>query len=371
MTFVFLPAYLKKRGIPDPVIGTVFGAYSISTLLLMLPLGILSDRISPKRILLCGGLIICLHMLGLQQATRIWHFIVLGICGGMGWTIFQIVLLALFLKVIDEQNRGIKIAAYSTGLFLGIAVGPLVAGMLWGEVDYLRLLTFAACGSLILIICVTGLEDSPPIAFKLEEYRNDIKQPHVFLFLLICFVYATHLGVEHTAFTLLMKQDLGFSDKAVGLVFFTVGVWMALISPLAGRRFDVRQNPSHLLIFGLMASGVFQVATALVGNLYSMMLVRILHTMGDTPVYLSIGILTSIFFPQRRMGGNSAAVYTVRTLGIFTGNITAGLAIPWIGYRGVFVGSGLFVVAACLCLYPAIRHYLAHPTRYEVVDAKQ
>lgn len=171
MILAFLPVYLKDEGLADPTIGIVFGAYSISALLLMVPLGVLSDRFRPKRILIFGGFITLLHIQGLKAAASPWQFILPAVCGGMGWATFQIVLLALYLKVIGEENRGRNIAFYTAGQFLGFGVGPLPAGMLWGAMDYARLLTLSEIGAVFLILALLALQDSSPIRFHWGDYR--------------------------------------------------------------------------------------------------------------------------------------------------------------------------------------------------------
>ncbi|SHF31430.1 Predicted arabinose efflux permease, MFS family [Desulfacinum infernum DSM 9756] len=358
MTLSFLPVHLQEVGISDSMIGTIMGSYSISALLLMLPLGVLSDRVSPRKVLMAGAVLLLFHLLGLRVARTTAAFLVMACLGGIAWAIFQIVLQALFLKVIKPSHRGLKIAIFQMGTFLGFGMGPLLAGTVWGEMDYVRMLRFAVVGAVALLVIVLLLEDSEPIHFGIKDYREDLKQPRALLFLLIWVIYASHLGVEHTAFTLLMKKGLGFTNAQIGWCFLAIGVWMALVSPGLGHRFDVRQSVIRLLALGLMISSVFQVLTGFAGGLSQMILVRIFHTLGDVPVMLAMSIMTAAFFPAGRLGGHSAVVYAVRTVGVFAGNYGAGLLMPHVGYRGVFAVSGMVVLVATLALLPSIRRTL-------------
>ena len=65
---------------------------------------------------------------------------------------------------------------------------------------------------------------------------------------------------------------------------------------------------------------------------------------------LSIGVMTAAFFPEARMGGNSAVVVATRTCGIFTGNLGSGFINGVFGYSYSFAISGsialLFVIVA-------------------------
>ncbi|SMC23075.1 Predicted arabinose efflux permease, MFS family [Desulfacinum hydrothermale DSM 13146] len=358
MTLSFLPVHLQSLGISDGMIGTIMGTYSLSALFLMLPLGVLSDRVSPKKVLEVGAVLLLLHLMGLRLVRSAPLFLFMACVGGIAWAIFQIVLQALFLKVIQPSHRGLKIALFQMGTFLGFGTGPLLAGTVWGEMDYVRMLRFAVAGAAALMVIVLLLEDSDPIHFGIRDYREDLKQPRALLFLLVWVIYASHLGVEHTAFTLLMKKGLGFSNAQIGWCFLAIGVWMALVSPGLGHRFDVRQSVIRLLALGLMASSTFQVLTGFASSPLQMIVIRLFHTLGDVPVMLAMSIMTAAFFPAGRLGGHSAVVYAVRTVGVFAGNYGAGLLMPHVGYRGVFAASGLVVLAATLALLPSIRRTL-------------
>lgn len=358
MMFSFLPVHLKSRGLSDAMVGTVMGFYSISALVLMIPLGVLSDRVSPKRVLLGGAALLFMHLVGLRIAQAWYAFLALAALGGLSWAIFQTVLLALFLKVVSPTQRGVKIAVYQMGSYLGFGLGPLLAGSLWGDADYVRMLGFAVAGAALLIVLVLTLQDSDPIRFNLGDYRKDLKQPRALVFLAVWMLYATHFGVEQTSYTLLMRHDLGFTSAQVGWTYMAVGLWMAVMAPATGRGFDARQSVVWLLALGLVVSSIFQGLTAYAQTPSQMIAVRVMHTTGDVPVILAMGIMTAAFFPQGRLGGHSAVVYAVRTLGVFAGNYAAGLVIPLVGYRGTFVASGVLVLVGSLVLLPWIRRVL-------------
>jgi len=359
MLLSFLPEHLKELGVADSSIGMVMGIYSLSSLLLMVPLGFLSDGISPKKVLLLGAVATWSHILGLKGAWKTWHFMSLAALGGIGWTIFQVVLFALYLKVITAEDRGKKIAIFHAGQFLGFGVGPLFAGMLWGQMDYRSSLDFALAGAVFLNLCLFGLPDAAALSLDWKAYRDDLTQRRTLLFLLVYFLFATHFGVEQTAHTLFMRRELSFTNQEIGLSYFVTGIWMGLLAPIAGHRFDVKQNLVFFLGFGLLCCGVFQMGTAWVRDLNGMILLRVLHTLGDTPVILALGIMTAVYFPKGRMGGNSAVIYTVRVLATFAGNVLAGFAAPVVGYGGTFIYNGAFIVLGACCLIPLMQRQFA------------
>jgi MFS family permease len=350
MLSFFLPVYMKAQGLTDGQIGTVFGLMSISTLMLMLPLGVLSDLFSPRRLVFLGVCIFIFYAWQILTAKLYWQFLLVAPLGGLAVSTFYIVLYALFLKVIDKSQVGKKIAFYQSGMYVGLGIGPAIGGLLIREGGFATLLWGVLAGGLVVLILVLKLPQTDTIRLDLGGYKRDLHQGRVLLFLLLVFIYPIHFGVEQTSLTLLMKDTLDFSFTSIGLVYLVIGIWMAFLAPFAGHRFDTSQSLRALLLCGLAISGTFQILTATVSSLPSMLLVRLLHTVGDVMMILSIGVMTAAFFPEARMGGNSAVVVATRTCGIFTGNLGSGFINGAFGYSYSFAISGsivlLFVILA-------------------------
>lgn len=350
MLSFFLPVYMKAQGLTDAQIGTVFGLMSISALVLMLPMGVLSDLFSPRRLVLLGCCIFLFFAWQILTAKIYWHFLLVAPLGGIASSTFFIILYALLLKVIDKNQVGKKIALYQSGMYLGLGIGPAIGGMLIREGGFALLLGGVLAGGLIAATLVLRLPETDTILLDLGGYKRDLRQGRILLFLLLVFVYPTHFGTEQTSLTLLMKESLSFSYTNIGLVYLLVGIWMALLAPFAGHRFDTSQSLRALLLCGLAISGTFQILTAVVTSLPFMVVIRLLHTVGDVMMILSIGVMTAAFFPEARMGGNAAVIVATRTCGIFTGNLGSGIINGALGYSFSFVASGgvllLFVILA-------------------------
>jgi MFS family permease len=348
MLHFFLPVYMKDQGLSDAQIGSVFGLLSISALALMLPLGVLSDLFSPRRLVFLGACAFLLFAGLILSAKSYWQFLLVAPLGGVASSTFHIVLYALFLKVIDKNQVGKKIAFYQSGMYLGLGVGPAIGGALVGEGNFGALLMGVLVAGFIVIALVLKLPESETIRLDIGGYRRDLRHSRILLFLLLAFIYPTHFGVEQTSFTLLLKENLYFSPARIGLVYLAIGIWMAILAPLMGHRFDASQSLRVFLLAGLIISGTFQILTALVDSFGHMVIIRLFHTVGDVLMILSIGVMTAAFFPEARMGGNSAVVVATRTCGIFTGNLGSGFINGTLGYSYSFAISGsvllLFVI---------------------------
>ena len=97
----FLPIYMKGQGLTDGQIGTVFGLMSLSGLLLMFPLGVLSDLFPPRRLVLLGVCIFIFYSRQMLTAESYWQFFLVAPLGGLAAS----TLLYCSVRFVFESNR--------------------------------------------------------------------------------------------------------------------------------------------------------------------------------------------------------------------------------------------------------------------------
>jgi MFS family permease len=324
---------------------------------MVLPIGFVSDFFSPKRLATFGSLLFIIYTAGLCSFREYYQLALLALLGGFGNAIMNIVFYSLFLKVMGIGVRGKKIAFYQTGAYLGFGSGPLVGGFLVQYYTFGTLFFVSLLLSFILFALTFTLKDSEPLKLSMKDYKIEIKEKRIFLLMAVVLVYATHFGVEQTSFSLLMKQKLDFPGNRIGLVFFILGIWMAVLAPIAGHSFDKSRNVVRLLLLGLFSSSFFQIVTGYVSNFEQLMIVRVFHTMGDALIILSIGILTSEFFPEKKLGGHAGFIYVTRTLGIFVGNIGSGYTNQLFSYDTSLIINGAYIFIFTLLVTGLIKHH--------------
>ncbi len=351
----FLPIFLKSIAFHDENIGIIIGIFSISSIIMILPAGFFSDYFSPKKLAIFGAFLFIIYTGGLYKFREYHQIMILAFIGGLGNSILGVVLYSLFLKVIGINLRGKKIAFYQVGAYFGFGGGPLFGGFIVQHYSFDTLFLIAAGLSLVLFALTFTLKDSSPIKFNFKDYRVDLKDNRIFILLAIVLVYATHFGFEQTSFSLLLKEKLAFTGKLIGLVFFILGIWMAILAPIAGHSFDKSRNIRVLLIAGLLSSSLFQFITGYVSNFEQLIVIRVLHTMGDALVILTIGILTAEFFPESRLGGHSGIIQLARTFGIFIGNIGSGFLNQLLFYDKSLIINGTYTFIFTLLVLRLIR----------------
>jgi MFS family permease len=343
MVLAYLPLVFKAYGFNDKQIGFAIGLNSLSSILLVLPLGVFSDYFSPKRTLTLGAICFSGYFLLLTMVQDFYGVCMVVILGGVGAAAVRVILMSLYLKLIDSTGRGKKVAFLHLGGYLGFGSGPLLGGYLYEMFCATHMIKWAFVLSMMIVVLSLLLEDAPPVVFSFKDYRKDIKEPDALFLIALVFVLGTHFGTEQSSISLLMKDTIGLDSKEIGLVFFALGVWMAILVPFAGILMDKQHRIFLLLVVGLLISSSFQFVTPFASTLYGLLIIRMIHTLGDTLAILESDVLTAHLFPAARLGGNSGLIFCIRTSAIFVFAAFSGWLNQVWGYKMPFFVNGIMV----------------------------
>jgi MFS family permease len=355
MVLAYLPLVFKAYDFSDQQIGFAIGLNSLSSILLVLPLGVFSDYFSPKRTLTIGALCFSGYFLLLIILQDFYGVCAAVMLGGVGAAAIRVILMSLYLKLIDSTGRGKKIAFLHLGGYIGFGSGPLLGGYVYETFGATLMIKWACVLSVVIVLLTLLLEDAPPVVFSFRDYKKDIKEPDAVFLMALVFILGTHFGAEQSSISLLMKDTIGLNKKEIGLVFFALGAWMALLVPFAGILMDKKQRVFFLLLVGLIISSCFQFITPFASTLYGLLIIRMIHTMGDTLAILESDVLTAHFFPAARLGGNSGLIFCVRTAAIFVFAAFSGWLNQIWGYKMPFFVNGIMVFGFSLVALLYIR----------------
>ncbi len=231
-------------------VSLLFTSYMAVMGVAMLITGVVSSRIGPKRTLLLGLLVIIAGA-GLAGMSDT----VLGIVGWRAlWGLGNALFIATALATIVNSARGSvaqAIILYEAALGLGIAVGPLVGGVL-GSISW-RGPFFGVSALMVVALAVTAfLLPSTPRA----EHATTLADPFRAL------RHRGLLGVSITAllynfgfFTLLAFTPfpLDMSAHQIGLIFFGWGLALAFTSVVVAPRLQHRFGTVNVLVVNLLA----------------------------------------------------------------------------------------------------------------------
>jgi len=169
MTLPFTVIYIHEvRGVPLDVAGLLMGLIAVVALLVTIPVGVLTDRLGARVVVVAGNVAQVLGAVVLAFATTVPALVVatalLGISFGVGWPAFNAMIASIVTGRLRTQYFGINFALVN----LGIGLGGIVSGFL-ADVD--RPATFTAI-FLADAVCVLV-----PITLLLWPLRHVANRP--------------------------------------------------------------------------------------------------------------------------------------------------------------------------------------------------
>jgi MFS family permease len=234
--------YLKEAGFEEAAIGQTLSASALGMSLVVLTVPAWMDRMTLRGFQVAGSILLAGGLAGVTLAKGAWG--VLGCCfaSGVGTSLLEVGTAPFFVRHSTAVERpylfGVGTALSPTaGLVatLGVKAGALA----WGENlhAYGRILEWAAVATLVAILPLALLRESPPEAAELEEDRFDWKTAARFFLPEVAFGLGAGLTIPfiNLYFRMRFQVPLG----TVGLYYAWAQALMMgafLLAPLIARQ---------------------------------------------------------------------------------------------------------------------------------------
>ncbi|HEY0451330.1 MFS transporter [Actinophytocola sp.] len=315
----------------------------------LVTMGTLADRIGRRRLLMIGaavfGIVSVAAAFTGDPSLMIFWRAVLGIAAA---TQMPSTLGLIFTMFQDAKQRGVAIGVWAAGISAGVALGPLLSGVLLEAFSWRATFLVAVP---VMAIVVIGAPLLLPEHRDANAGKLDLVSVALLLATLLPFIY----GVK----TLAKDDSLGVALGTIvaGVAF---GTWFVIrqlrsSSPLLDVRLFANRTVSGAL-------GVFVLAAAGMGGVY-LMFTQYLQLVADlSPLRAGFAILPAAVL---LVGVSMFSPILARR--VRPGNVIAGgLAIQVIGYlmlTQVDSTAGLpLLIAGFIVLYPAVNPAMALTT---------
>ncbi|MBL7166541.1 MAG: MFS transporter [Dehalococcoidales bacterium] len=128
---------LRAQDIQAPLIQVVamLVLHNITHAAIAMPMGILSDRMGRKRVIIIGWTVYALVYLGFALATSVWQVWLLFVAYGVYYGVVEGVARAFVADMVPPEQRGIAYGLYHGVIGLTLLPASVLAGWLWDTVN--------------------------------------------------------------------------------------------------------------------------------------------------------------------------------------------------------------------------------------------
>lgn len=280
--------------------------YLLSSAVLLVPFGKLSDLYGKKRIFLGGMIVFMVYCIMAASAFAGWFLLLSSVIGGIATAMFYSNIVAILAEVFPPMERGRALGINVAVAYIGLSTGPFIGGMMthhWGwRSIFIVAFPLAVAGLIlglkslpasrkpdesksfdlfgsviyvtVLALLIVGLSFLPGnkgiiltvvalvlmvIFFRFEKRQeNAVLALEIFsnrVFSLSNLAALIHYGTTFaTAFLLSMylqdKGIKGMEPSQAGLILLAQPLMQAVFSPIAGSLSD-RHDPRWLASFGM------------------------------------------------------------------------------------------------------------------------
>ncbi|MDN7012409.1 MFS transporter [Methanoculleus sp. FWC-SCC3] len=328
------PEYAPRFGVGESVIGVIFGIYAAMLLLFSIPMGLLSDRVGRRPLIVGGMLLLALATALFGFSTTITHLIaartVQGVSAAATWSAG----LALLADTCDPARLGEKMGIALSAVGVGTILGPVAGGLLFEYAGYTA--TFlvpavlaASVGLVVLAIPVRTCRQEGSMGRSPMLPRGSLL-PLAACAVVIVAVSGTY-GVFDPYLPVYLHAAFSASPATIGAVFAVLAVAAILAQPVAGRIFDRYGGSRYLIGGGLLLAGGATVAAMQAGVIpLTAAAVFVLGIALSCAVVPTMPLLADIYRDHGSQGAAYGMYNTFFAIGLSAGPFTgAVLADRW------------------------------------------
>ncbi|MPV89215.1 MFS transporter, partial [Georgenia ruanii] len=337
----------------------LFTSYLVVTAVVMFFTSWLSSRAGTRNTMLVGLAVIAVAAVGCALSTGIEGIIAFRALWGLGNALFLSTALAAIVSA-SGGTAGQAVILYEAALGLGLAVGPLVGGLL-GDISWMvpfwGTATLLAIGFVAIIVFVRGAGRSAQRSTASAPFRA-LGIRSLLVLSIVAFFYNSSFFVTLAY----VPYPLGMPAVGIGLVMTGFGIGLALTSIVLAPRLTHRFSPTRVLAVTLVVFAATHVAASqLTGHTPWLVVCVVMlgFEIGTANTVLTEAVMEATDLPRTVA---SSAYSGVRFFGGAIGApVGTSLAAFGAGAPFLFAASTALVGAALLAIFRSILAPADHP----------
>jgi len=355
-----LPLYASSLGANDALIGLISAISPLAGILLSFPVGVISDRLGRRRMLLfAGGVFLIAPLLYLFIADPLM-LIPVRFFHGMATAILGPVISAIIAERFSV-TKGERIGQYSSATLYGRTLAPLVGGLLIsffaitpGLFRYQSVYLTAFIAGLIvclLIFRIPGDKKGIDVALTLDVFVKSLQifwadsrlRATAYVDMGTYFVF----GAFETFFPVYLVSQ-GFEAYLIGIFFAVQVLSIALTKPFFGKMAD-KKDPRYQIMAGLMLLGVSVFLIPFCSTIILLFILTLASGLGMSLSTVATTKYIADIARKEEMGASMGALSSIMDIGHSSGPFVTGVIITASGYGMGFL-SGL-ILALVITIY--------------------
>lgn len=356
-----LPLYVKALGGSEVVIGLISAFSPLAGILFSFPIGILSDKIGRKKLLLVSGAVFLIApLLYLLVSSPMW-LIPIRFFHGTATAILGPVASAMIVKAYDK-SKGEKLGLYSSATLIGRAAAPMLGGFIisyfasaagMASYKYVYVAAFILAIPVVVLMLLVDDDAKSGSAVSVRDFVSDFK----YLFenkklmstsLVEMSTYFAY-GAFETYLPVYLSQ-MGISAQEIGLIFSMQILAIALSKPVFGKLAD-RVDKRMLILAGMLVLGI---SIGVMGFFQSLGVAIVLGLVFGLGLSFST-VATSTYVAEvtdsQKLGSSLGALSAIMDVGQTVGPFVTGVAITYFSFMVGFMLSLILAVIVLLLFF--------------------
>lgn len=278
--------YIRELGLPEAVNGSVISVTSLATAIMLVPAGILSDKLGRKWILIAGTALTAVMLFGRSIVTAEQPMLILGFATGIVWALTQV----SGVPFLAENSRPSERMQLFSIHFALVTVANVIGSLLGGVIADFAIMAGAGNVASIQISLLTGvlcfIAGLLPLfslkSIKIEEMENEEKEHAeevqtvadlksnlkvIVLFSIANLIIGTGSGLVIPYLNLYFANRFDATNSYIGFIL-ALGSAMTAVAMLIGPRLVKKVGKVRALVIFQIASIPFLFLTAYTSSLF-------------------------------------------------------------------------------------------------------
>jgi MFS family permease len=350
-----LPMYASSLGANEALIGVISAISPLAGILFSFPVGVISDHLGRRRLLLISGCIFLTAPLLYLFLSDPFLLIPVRFFHGMATAILGPVISALIVENFPT-TKGERIGEYSSATLFGRTLAPLAGGILIslfiitpGLFKYQSVYIAAFFAGLFVFIGILLLRDDNNskvervsiAAFKksLLVFMADRRlKTTAFVDMATYFVF----GIFETFLPLYLVQQ-GIDAYLIGIIFAVQVLSIALTKPFFGKISD-KQDPRLQIICGILILGVSVSLIPVFSEIFLIFIISLVSGLGMSLTTVATTKYIADIAKKEEIGASMGALSSIMDIGHSSGPFVAGVLISISGFFAGFFSCLLITI---------------------------